>query len=141
MTIDELLGKYNVVIKGHLERRESLDDIKVAARIVIEERMTYGGRTEPSSDDASVALWSLCFIPIPGGPPKMPDHTKKAKRYRRKRVRLISKSGKKQKQMREDVTDRLRKVSPDGLWHVRFEDLFRTDEESTGREGPIGEAE
>ena len=113
MTIQELLNKFDTVIYAGLEADESIDDVRTATEIIIDERMTFSGRLEPSRDDAVVALWTLCFIPIPGGPPKTPEHKEKAKRYRRRKVRRIKNDKEKQKKVRADITDRLRLVAPD----------------------------
>lgn len=136
MTIDQLLKKFeNAILRG-LEPGESADDVRMAARVIIERRLAFTERQEPVQDDAVVALWALCFIPIPGGPPKTPEYKDKAKRYRRKKVRRIKNEREKQKQVRADIKEKLLYVTPGDLPHVRCEDLFETSEPTSTFEPP-----
>lgn len=136
MTIDELLNKFESAILEGLEPGESPDDVRMAARIIIESRLAFTERQEPVKDDAVVALWVLCFIPIPGGPPKTAKYKDDAKRYRRRKIRRIKGDKEKQNQVRADIKEKLLYVTPDDLPHLRFDDLFETGEPTSTFEPP-----
>jgi len=137
MTIQDLLSKFDAEIYADLEADEDIGDLKMAAAIVIEERMAYRDAVEPKRDDAIVALWS--WTPL-RHPLKKPEHYYKAKRLRRKN-KGIAKDKAKQKQLRSAITDALRRATPAKLGMLSFDDFFRTDEGSMGRKPTIGETE
>ena len=124
MTIDELLDQFYTVIQLGVEIGESVEDIKTAARIIIEARLEFSERAEPSDDDGEVAFMALCFMPIPGGPPKTPDYKKKIRKYRRDMVRGSRNNEERRWQIRSSIRATLKHVSPDEFSEFDFDDFF-----------------
>ena len=120
----KILDPYEPLIKGSLLPKETFQDLRLAAQIIVKERLRSSGREQATTEDAEVALLSLC-IPIPGGPPKKAKYEDDVKKFRRETVPGSVGDEEKQKKLSGSLQGKLLQIRREDFDYPSFQEFFQ----------------
>ena len=116
--------KYDMLIKGVISERESLEDIKIAVDIIVKARTITAGR-HPGEEDYIIALTSLCIL-YPGPPSiKSSKYRSGAMRLRRRIIKGIRNDVGKQSELEGMITNKLKRAQVYETDFNDFNEFFR----------------